>query len=163
MEKLLTKQFILQNLGTFAAIVVIFTYSILLDRDLACTCKPQVFECHAYLWVPVFLIWVLMLWTRKTFMIICRKSYCCKLLGFWCHDMSKSLLISLLWITFVWLDGDWSVCCWNDQSEQQAQLACKKPETLTYEDRVLIAELKNKTRVRVISPLNTFYKLDCRK
>ncbi|XP_055366209.1 uncharacterized protein LOC114858703 [Betta splendens] len=153
MEKLLSKQLIPQNLGTFGAIVVMFTYSILLDRDIDCTCKQQDNLCYVYLFVPGCLIWVLMLWTRKTFLQICRKCYCCKFFCFLCKDIFKSLLIGLLWVAFVLIDGDWYVCCWNDHSTQQAQLSCKTPADLTYEDRVIIAELKNKSRILGISLL----------
>ena len=56
-------------------------------------------------------------------------------------------LVGLLWVTSVLIDGDWYVCCQSDQSEQQAQLPCKDKNNLTAEERTIIAELKNHSKV----------------
>ncbi|XP_028439405.1 uncharacterized protein LOC114559128 isoform X2 [Perca flavescens] len=56
-------------------------------------------------------------------------------------------MYSLLWVTSVYIDGDWYVCCWNDDSGQQKQLACKDKNNITAEEQAIIAELKNHSMV----------------
>ncbi|KAK1898807.1 Zona pellucida sperm-binding protein 3 [Dissostichus eleginoides] len=54
--------------------------------------------------------------------------------------------VGLLWVAFVLLDGDWYVCCKNDGSKQQVQLACKAEANITDNERVIIEELKNSSQ-----------------
>lgn len=157
MEKVLTKC-TPRHLSTYAAIIVMFTYSILLDRDFECTCKPLHSDCNLYMALPVFIIFVLILCTDKSFQAIFRYTCCCgcrDCCHFWRFFASilfhifKAALVGGLWTAFVLLDGDWYVCCMNDHSEKQAQLACKAVRNITDEDRIIIAELKNESRVSV--------------
>lgn len=78
MENILTKKIFFQNLSTYGAIIVMFTYSILLDRDFTCTCKPPdlKLDCDLYMALPSFLIFVLILWIDETFLRICRYTCC---------------------------------------------------------------------------------------
>ncbi|KAI9515482.1 hypothetical protein NQZ68_024986 [Dissostichus eleginoides] len=57
-----------------------------------------------------------------------------------------AFLVGLLWVAFVLLDGDWYVCCKNDGSKQQVQLACKAEANITDNERVIIEELKNSSQ-----------------
>ncbi|XP_026188053.1 uncharacterized protein LOC113145483 [Mastacembelus armatus] len=151
MEKVLTKKFALRHLSIYGAIIVMFTYSILLDRDFACTCEPQVLDCNLYMALPVFMIFILVLWMDKSLHRVCRYrcsiSCRCRFWGFLIRQILQSGCVATLWAAFVLLEGDWYVCCQNDHSEQQAHLACKDKKSITEADRVLIAELKNHSRV----------------
>ncbi len=159
MESVLTK-LVSEKLSTYAAIIFMFTYSILLDREFACTCRNQEFDCDFYMALPVFLIFLLILWTDRSFQRVCRYLFSCPFgcCG-WCYTCSflcsffyhifKAAFIGLLWAAFVLIDGDWYVCCENDHSEQQAKLACKDKTNITAVEKSLIAELKNQSRVSV--------------
>ncbi|XP_038578629.1 uncharacterized protein LOC119905550 isoform X2 [Micropterus salmoides] len=157
MEDVLTK-LTSGNLRTYTAVILMFTYNILLDMDFACTCKPQVFDCTSYLVLPVLIIFIYILWTDRSFQRVfrymcsgafgCRsRPHICSFLGSFLRKLLKALLVGLLWVAFVYIDGDWYVCCKNDGSEQQAQLACKDKRRITEKEQVLIAEVKNKSRV----------------
>ncbi|KAG7224360.1 hypothetical protein INR49_004702 [Caranx melampygus] len=137
---------------TYIAVIAIF---LLLGRDFYCTCKPQYFDCSLYLVLPVFIVFVYVLWTDSSFQRVCRHLCssafrgCAPPCSFWgscCHHIIKAAFIGLLWVVCVLIDGDWYVCCMNDHSQQQAQLACKDLGSITAEDRVIIAELKNESR-----------------
>lgn len=142
---------------TYIAVIAIF---LLLGRDFYCTCKPQYFDCNLYLVLPVFIVFVFVLWTDTSFQRVCRHlcssvfGGCaplrtCSFLGSCFHQIIKAAFIGLLWVVCILIDGDWYVCCMNDHSQQQAQLACKDLGSITDKDRVIIAELKNESRVSV--------------
>ncbi|XP_037628655.1 uncharacterized protein LOC119489820 isoform X7 [Sebastes umbrosus] len=145
-----------EKLSTYVAITLMFTYTFLLNRDFECSCEPQPSQCHVYMVLPVFIILLLILLTDRSFQRVCR--YLCSCAGccrpttcnFWgsfIRHFLKAALVGLLWVAFVYLDGDWYVCCKNDHSEQQAPLACKAKNNITEKERVIIAELKNWSRV----------------
>lgn len=145
-----------KKLSIYATIIVIFTYNVLLEKDVDCTCKTQNTGCSLYMAVPPFIIFFLILWMDKTFKRIwkytcsccCQCSTCsCRLFGVLVRHMMKAALVGLLWVSSVFIDGDWYVCCQNDHSEQQAQLACKEKTNLTAEERTIIAELKNHSKI----------------
>lgn len=152
--------FLSGELNTYVAIVVMFTYNILLDRDFACTCKGQNLECCLHMVMPFFLIVVLILWTDRAFLRVCRYTCSCAA-GFWgkfptctfCGSffriILKAVFVGLLWVAFVYLEGDWYVCCKNDHSESQRHLACINKANISYEQQIIINELKNKSRVSI--------------
>ncbi|XP_018526656.1 uncharacterized protein LOC108879745 [Lates calcarifer] len=150
------------NFSICATVILIFTYNVLLERDMECTCEKQTLDCGLYMGLPCFIILVLILWMDKTFQRTCRYSctsqsqnqdwrQCCKgccSCTFCCvivHHIIKAVFVGALWVVFVFLDGDWFVCCGNYGSDQQ--LACKDKKNLTAEERVIIAELKNSSKV----------------
>lgn len=147
--------------GKFCTYIAVIAIFILLGGELACTCKPQGFDCNLYLILPVFIVFLFLLWTDRSFQRNCRFLcsgvfggsgwlHICKFLGSFLRHIIKAVFIGLLWVVFVLINGNWYVCCQNDHSEQQAQLACKAAGKITEEDRVIIAELKNKSRVSVL-------------
>ncbi|XP_045911255.1 uncharacterized protein LOC123974517 [Micropterus dolomieu] len=77
----------------------------------------------------------------------------CKVFCIFLHHIMKAVFIGLLWVASVLIDGDWYVCCWNDQSKQQKQLACKAETDMTAMERKIIAELKDWSWVIGISLL----------
>ncbi|XP_033980030.1 uncharacterized protein LOC117477463 isoform X2 [Trematomus bernacchii] len=146
MEKIATGK-----MSAYAVIIFIFTYNILLDRDFACTCKPQVLTCNLYMSLPPFIILFLILLADSSFQSVCKyhSSHCkclCGLCWFYVQHILRAFLVGLLWVAFLFLDGDWYVCCLNDGSEQQAKLACVDKRNITVNDKVLKSELKNKSR-----------------
>ncbi|GLD73559.1 uncharacterized protein AKAME5_002488400, partial [Lates japonicus] len=60
--------------------------------------------------------------------------------------MIKAAFIGSLWIIAVLIDGDWFVCCYNDQSGKYPQLACTDKNNITAEEQETIAKLKNKSK-----------------
>ncbi|XP_045913058.1 stress response protein nst1-like [Micropterus dolomieu] len=164
-------KFALKQLSTYLAIIVIFIHNVVLDKDLQCSCEQQTLVCIFYMIMPFFILFVLQLWTDKKFKrawkytcprtrkctCTCTKQ-CCKerLWRVFCiflHHIIKAVFIGLLWVVSVLIDGDWYVCCWNDQSKQQKQLACKAETDMTAMDRKIIAELKDWSWVIGISLL----------
>ncbi|GLD63843.1 uncharacterized protein AKAME5_001542800 [Lates japonicus] len=142
--------------GKFWIYVAVIAIFILLGSNFECTCKPQAFNCNLYLVLPVFITSVFLLWTDRTFQRVCRHlcssggrdwPHTCSFLGSALRHIVKAAFIGLLWMVCVFIDGDWYVCCMNDQSEQQAQLACKSAGSITDEDRANITELKNRSWV----------------
>lgn len=145
MQSLITK-ILTEKLSTYAAVISIFTYTILLDRDFACTCKPQASICNLYMLLPPVIIFLLILLLDSSFQSVCRyySSHCkclCGLCCFYAHHFLRALLVGSLWVAFLFLDGDWYVCCQNDGSEQQATLACKAEKDIKVNEKVLKAEL----------------------
>lgn len=138
----------------YVAVIVII---IVLSRDFGCTCKPQNFDCKLYMTLPSFIIFIFVLWTDRSFQRVCRHLIS-NIRGNWLHSLSflksslqyivRAAFISLLWAVYVFLDGDWYVCCMNNLSEPQAQLPCKS-FGITDKERVIITELQNKSRVSV--------------
>ncbi len=59
----------------------------------------------------------------------------------------KAALVGLLWVASVLIDGDWYVCCKNNGSKQQKQLACKQGKSITAEEQRIMAELENYSKV----------------
>lgn len=168
------------KLSIYTTVIVIFTYNVLLEKDVPCTCKPQQYQCNLYMWLPFGLIFFLILWMDKKFLRIwkynctcicrpcsrstlcgwCKQQLCDSVLCGWCcnpffwvllRHILKAGLVGLLWVASVLIDGDWYVCCQNDQSEQQAQLACKRKDIITAEEQTIIAELKNSSKVSVFT------------
>ncbi|XP_038579533.1 uncharacterized protein LOC119906090 [Micropterus salmoides] len=176
MDNVLTK-LVSGRLSTYAAIILMFTYSLLLDRDFECTCKQQDLDCYVYLFLPVVIIFLLILSTDRPFQAVCKFvcscpfgccgsceccscshreatgfRFCCQpyMIRLCCSSICKLLkaaLFGLLWVAFVLVDGDWYVCCKSNQSEQEKQVACKNKRNLTDNDQVIIAELINESRV----------------
>lgn len=144
----------------FCSYFVVFVIIVGLGLDFPCTCKPQAFDCNFHLALPVFIIFLFILWTDRKFQRVCRHLCSSVYAGrSWSHTSSflasafrhvvHAAFISLLYIVYVFLSGNWYVCCMNDHSKQQAQLPCKSEGSLTDEERVIIAELRNKSWVRV--------------
>ena len=149
------------KMSAHAAVIFIFTYNILLDRDFACTCKPQVPICFLYMLLPPFIILLSILLTNRSFQRVYRFhcSHCTLRWGhfsFYIHHFLRAFLVGLLWVAFLLLDGDWYVCCQNNGSEEQAKLACKDKRTINDHEKVLKAELKNSSRVSA-STLDLLY------
>ncbi|XP_031167995.1 uncharacterized protein LOC116059181 [Sander lucioperca] len=142
--------FALKQLGLFVAIIVIFFYNVVLDRDYECNCEERCSDCIVYMALPSGIIFVLQLWMDKTFIYTCDISTCkscCKGCCYVVYHVIKAVFVSLLWVTSVLIDGDWYVCCEINQSEQQKLLACKEKNNRTAEERTTIAELKNHSRL----------------
>lgn len=161
------------KLGICATIIVIFTYNILLDKHGNCTCKQQTTECNLYMCLPLLIIFVLILWMDKKFQRAwkhvctcrCQKKEseptsqlveptgqkCCRSIFLWVliRHFIKAVLVGLLWVVSVLIDGDWFVCCKNNYPNQ-TQLACKDDKSIEAEERTIIAELKNKSKVSVL-------------
>ncbi|TDH11111.1 hypothetical protein EPR50_G00082100 [Perca flavescens] len=143
--------------GRFCTYVAVIAVFILFGSNFECACKPQVFDCKVYQVLPVFIVFLLILWTDGSFQSVGRllcsgvsRGTHTHTLSFWdsfFYHIIKAAFIGLLWVVVVLIDGDWYVCCQNDGSEQQRQLACRAVETITEEERVTIAELRNKSRV----------------
>lgn len=146
-----------RNFCTYFAVVVII---LMLGRNFQCTCKPQASDCNFYLTLPFCILFVFILWTDRNFQRVCKhlcssacggsnRLHTCSFFGSLVPHVVQAAMIGLLWVIYVFLDGNWYVCCLNNHSAQQAQLACKSDGSLTDEERVLVAELKNKSRVSV--------------
>lgn len=158
-----------KQLSTFVAFIVIFVYNGVLDRDLECSCDPQLDYCREYMALPFCILFVLQLWKNKTFQRVCqytcrcRKNCCdikdikkqCRFLMVVLYTVIKAGFFGLLWVVAVLIDGDWYVCCWNYKSDKYPDLACKdKEKNITLEERKVIAELKGLSLVSFC-----FYKL----
>ncbi|XP_051282597.1 uncharacterized protein LOC127378077 isoform X2 [Dicentrarchus labrax] len=138
-------KFLLKQFSTFIAIIVIFVYNVVLNKDLKCSCQQQTRNCNLYMALPFCILFVLQLWTDKTFQRTLKYgcTFCWVLL---CHIL-KAVFVGLLWVVSVFVDGDWFVCCWNDHSDKQAQLACKEEKDITPEEKTIIADLKDTSLV----------------
>lgn len=154
------EHFPFEKFNIFVITIVSLTYNVLLERDVLCSCKDERKDCLLYMFLPVGIIFFVMMWTDKTFLRVCRFNCTCQICGgnsgrnatqsYFCGLLFccifKALLVGLLWIISVLIDGDWYVCCWNDGSEQQSQLACKDTN-ITAEEKKIIIQLKNTSRV----------------
>ncbi|XP_041858930.1 uncharacterized protein LOC121651102 isoform X2 [Melanotaenia boesemani] len=155
-----------QKVSVFVSIVVSFTYNVLLDRDVSCTCQPEADDCDTYMSLPFFIIFFLILWTDKTFhrngryLCTCKcagsapderqnqpKVSCCRgrFLGEIISSVIKAALVGLLWVVSVLIDGDWFVCCKYNEIKYP-QLACKGKTTLTAVERLEVNRLQNESR-----------------
>lgn len=132
-------------------IILIFSYHAVLHLDMLCSCIPGNSQCMTYMTVPPVLIFVIMLWMDKSFervlIHMCTQGQwklCCVLL----KPPLQAAAVGYVWVTSVYLDGDWYVCCQDNHSAQQVALACHAMDITTAE-RKLITELKHKSWVSV--------------
>lgn len=122
------------------------------DKVKKCYDKVEKYDCKYLKELVLSLPSVLSGFTKRvwTHVKFCVKQLCSKKpLCIIVHYILKNALLSLLWILVVLIDGDWYVCCMNDGSEKQAQLACKDNKNITAEEEVIIDELKNRSKVSV--------------
>lgn len=172
------KNFPFRDFSVFITIVGSFTYNILLDRDVVCTCIDVAEDCYIYLLLPAIIIFLLILWTDKTLQRTCKyyiflvsrqdqllydqpaqpkdTKGCGKLCGVFWICIFKGLCVGVLWPISVFIDGEWFVCCRNDHSETQSWLACKDKTNITAEEKVIIGTLKNKSRVSFVLFFTSF-------
>ncbi|XP_060914437.1 uncharacterized protein LOC132990285 [Labrus mixtus] len=145
------------QLSTCVSIILMFTYTILLNRDFACTCQSQELDCYSYMALPFFIIFSLTLWTNRKFLKVCSytcdfccsqgcSKKCCCFLIFASPKVVEAVSVGLLWVAFVLIDGDWYVCCQNNGSDAQVVLACKAAAKITEKEQAMISDLKNKSR-----------------
>ncbi|CAI5648771.1 unnamed protein product [Oreochromis niloticus] len=139
----LLSHFRCQELGTYATVIGIFTYIVLLHRDMPCTCKDQTKQCNEYMALPFVLVFFIMLFIDKTFRRTTKHgaTFLCIVI----KRTIKASLIGLLWVVAVFIDGDWYVCCKID--EVKKMLPCKKKENLTSEEFAEITDLKNTSQI----------------
>ncbi|XP_049920452.1 uncharacterized protein LOC126402474 isoform X1 [Epinephelus moara] len=113
--------------------------------------------------MPFVIIFVVQLWTDKTFLRAWKYACTCKctwicacsctpacVSSVWalsCHII-KAGFIGSIWIISVLIDGDWWVCCNSGK-----QLACKDPKNLTAQNQTTIAELKIESLIAGMSIL----------
>lgn len=138
-------KFPLKQLSTYVAIIVIFIHNNVLDKDLQCSCKKPTRDCVFYMTLPFFIVFVLQLWTDRTFQRTW--TYTCKFFWVLLYHIIKAAFIGLLWVVSVLIDGHWYVCCQNDQSYEQKYLACKAKNEITAVEQQIITELKNESWV----------------
>lgn len=143
LEMDLLSHFRCQELGTYATVIGIFTYIVLLHRDMPCTCKDQTKQCNEYMALPFVLVFFIMLFIDKTFRRTTKHgaTFLCIVI----KRTIKASLIGLLWVVAVFIDGDWYVCCKID--EVKKMLPCKTEENLTSEEVAEITDLKNTSQV----------------
>lgn len=147
-------------LSIFVTIVGSFTYNILLERDIQCTCKDVGLDCSTYMFMPFGIIFFLILWTDKTLQRTCKYTCVCEfnnqeqqnqqcvrtqLCGVFWSQIFKAFCVGVLWVVSVLVDGDWYVCC--ESETEKSQLACKDKTNITAEENVMINSLKNTSRV----------------
>lgn len=140
----------------YIAIIVTFAITNLLNRRFECTCKSQTFDCIIYMGLPALMIFLLMLWTNSSFQRVFKytcdgtcRSKCHRFYSSFLRHFLKAILVSVLWVAYVFFIGDWYVCCTNHLSEGQAQLPCKSTGKLTAEEKLLITELNNESKASV--------------
>lgn len=148
------KKFPFRKFSIFFTVIGSFTYNILLDRDVACTCKDVAQDCNIYMILPFFIIFFLMLWTDKTLertwkyaFVYKRKCVRTELCSVFLGHIIKAICVGLLWVVSVFIDGDWYVCC--NSGTEQSELACKYENNITAEENLTISSLKNKSRVSI--------------
>lgn len=155
--KNILSSFVSKQMSVYATVILIFTYNVLFDKNLACTCKQQTTQCILYMVLPFFIILFLILLSDRIFQRVwrytctCSDTCCCcddcRLFCALVHHIAKAVCVGTLWVASVLIDGTWYVCWMNDQSEQQAQLACRDKSSITAEEKVIIADLKNYSKV----------------
>ncbi|CAI5657629.1 unnamed protein product [Oreochromis niloticus] len=156
------KRFPFRKFSIFLTVVGTFTYNILLDRDVTCTCKDVAQECTIYMTLPFLIIFFLMLWTDKTLERTCKYTFLCErkkpernnqvlcghvrkqLCGVFIIHIFKAISVGLLWVVSVFIDGDWYVCC--QSGTEESELACKDEINITAQENVIISSLKNQSR-----------------
>lgn len=151
------------QIATYATIIVIFTQNVLFDREVVCTCQDQGGHCNVYISMPIFIIFLLLLWNDKDVNGAWRACCCmkkrkiCKKICYLVVQIVKALVISLLWVVSVLFDGDWYACCQNHLPKEQAQIPCKTNRTI--EEQAIVENLKNKSKVGFKI---TIYVQDCK-
>ncbi|XP_029911277.1 uncharacterized protein LOC115361786 [Myripristis murdjan] len=132
----------------YVSIIVIFCYHVVLKFDFQCTCKPGGSQCDVYMVIPCFILFLVILWTNTA----CQRAlrYTCKTCsGTFCCVLVKNILkaacIGLLWVSSVYMDGDWFLCCKSNQTAEQIVLPCKakNKSNLTPEEKEIITDIKN--------------------
>lgn len=147
---------IFKKLGTYITIIVIFVYNNVLGKDLECACnkQKQTLYCWLYMVLPFSVLFVLKLWTDRTFQKIWRYACTCQCCNKFCryicvllYHIIKAAFIGSLWFVSLLVDGHWYVCCFNDKSKEYPHLACKNKNSMTAEEQEIFTRLKNKSWV----------------
>ncbi|XP_010751969.3 uncharacterized protein LOC104937443 [Larimichthys crocea] len=145
------------NANAFIFSVLVFSYQAL-ETEFPCSCKPQPGYCCAYMILPCLIITILMLSTdlpfQRAWNYTSSKGSC----HFGCvlfRRAVKALCVGLLWVASVLIDGEWFVCCYNQNNKQVADLQCKSKTDITPGDTpvVTIAEMKMNSRLIGMSVL----------
>ncbi|XP_026187280.1 uncharacterized protein LOC113145111 isoform X2 [Mastacembelus armatus] len=154
--------FTIENIGTYTTVIVVFTYNILLDVDMGSRHEQwQKLQCILYMTLPFFTLIVLIICMDKTFRGVLRFICPCKCdeLGrcrfYWLLVLRilKAVLVGLLWVITLLIDGDWYVCCKNNWTKQQSQLAYGFKWYHSDEEQVIIADLKSESKLYGFSTL----------
>ncbi|XP_051805831.1 uncharacterized protein LOC127534524 [Acanthochromis polyacanthus] len=127
---------------SYAAVVVLMLF---LSGNFWCSCRPQPMDCSVHMALPVFIVFLIVVWMDRSFHSVGRRlvlSSRCSFLAACCRLVVKALLVGLLWPVLVLIGGDWFVCCMNDQ-----QLLCKPEGRTTDEEKQNLNELRNKSRM----------------
>ena len=143
-------KFALKQLSPYMAFIVIFVHNVVLDKDFECSCENQLVDCIFYMLLPALVLLCLQLWMDNTNQRTC-KYILSRKRGIFSrvilYQVIKAALISLLWIVYVFIDGDWYVCCMkgtnSTESSKHPDFACKdKNKDITLEERKVIAGLR---------------------
>ncbi|XP_076597814.1 uncharacterized protein LOC143327399 [Chaetodon auriga] len=134
-------KFPLRDLSVYISIVVIFVHNVVLNRDLVCNCGDQTRDCNVYMSLPFFILFVLQLWMDKPFHGALRHPR--TLVWVLLHRIVKAVLVGLLWVSSVYIDGDWYVCCQTGSAYERRTLACEEKLDNTQKESVL--RLKNQS------------------
>ncbi|KAJ0064681.1 hypothetical protein NL108_011479 [Boleophthalmus pectinirostris] len=148
LKKLFTQ--VQQNLSLYVTIIVTASYHLAFEKDFACSCKPenqQHSACMMHLFLPVALLWVILLLRDKCFQCICFKECCKTYMCALCVRVVLTLCVSTIWVAAVFIDGDWWLCCCNNGTEIQATVACKPPSQRSTEEKSIASDLQSRSRV----------------
>lgn len=160
MKHFLSKLFI-KKLSPYLTLIVMFVHTVVLDRNMECTCKGQPRNCWLYMLLPAFILFAMTLWADKTFektwkytcQFKCgcqdlKECRCCRFFSVLLYRITKAVFVGLLWVLSVLIDGNWFVCCHYDASKN-VNLPCKPSDTITKDERAIIADMKNLSGVRL--------------
>ncbi|XP_067384107.1 uncharacterized protein [Channa argus] len=109
-----------EKAGAYSTVVGMFAYNFLYNKSFQCSSPAPPWVCWTYMFLPVLLTLVLMLWVDKSFQRTwkfaltrgqCNCGWSCHFWRFLCAHILKSLFMALLWTVSVLIDGDWYVCC----------------------------------------------------
>lgn len=142
-----------QAAGVYTSVIVIFVFHVGLEKDLPCTCEDQLAVCWLYMILPAFFIFLFVLWVDRKFQTALTNICCARYKShfypvFWIRIL-KAFCVGLLWAVAVLLDGDWFICCQNNEIDHQ-DLACKDKANITAEEQRLRNQLVGNSMVSLM-------------
>ncbi|KAJ0037062.1 hypothetical protein NL108_018374 [Boleophthalmus pectinirostris] len=142
-------QYFQQRINLYVVVILAFSYRFLFEKDLPCTCGNPVQDCILYMLLPFLIILMAQLWMDRACQrscVGCSCSCCCFIFSRLC----TAFFVSGIWPVSVLIDGDWSVCCFN---EVVHKISCKNERERTDKEQDILRDIQDFSRVIGLSVL----------
>lgn len=126
------------NLGFYAAVIVSVSSHLIFVDAFRCPCDHTHWFCWAHMFLPVVIIWILLLWMEIGLPSV-KKCTC-----FLFTRILHAFCVGPIWIAVVLIQGDWFVCCHDIFGIHITQMpACEFINSQTEKENCDVSNLKS--------------------